>query len=196
MKWLAACEREGDRWHAARPSHICILSSPAEAYPALRSLARRATEGEGGGCSWQGISVKRIWQCARFRFVVLYIYCGSYGSIFLFLFSLLLLLLLLIIILLPRPLSVCFFMHWEMFCACVCFNGLFGKGEGRGAATESLAAFKSALPCPVRVGNLSFADSTNKRFFLCPTPLPLPPLLPHPLLAVYHNLLLSTSAHR
>lgn len=141
MKWLAACEREGDRWHAARPSHICILSSPAEAYPALRSLARRATKGEGcreggGGCSWQGISVKRIWQCARFRFVVLYIYCGSYGSIFLFLFSLLLLLLillLLIIILLPRPLSVCFFMHREMFCACVCFNGLFGKGGGKGS---------------------------------------------------------------
>lgn len=125
----------------------------------------------------------------------MYIYCGSYGSIFLFLFSLLrllLILLLLIIILLPRPLSVCFFMHREMFCACVCFNGLFGKG-GR----ESLAAFKSALPCPVCVGNLSFADSTNKRFFLCPTH-------PHttfltsltPLLAVYHNLLLSTSAHR
>lgn len=45
---MARCvrEREGDRWHAARPSHICILSSPAEAYPALRSLARRATEGE------------------------------------------------------------------------------------------------------------------------------------------------------
>lgn len=58
-------------------------------------------------------------------------------------------------------------------CPCVflciekCFVRVFvlmvylARGEGR----ESLAAFKSALPCPVCVGNLSFADSTNKRFF-------------------------------
>lgn len=40
-----------------------------------------------------------------------------------------------------------------------------------------------SLPSPVCVGNLSFADSTNKRFFLCPThPLLLPPPLHLPLL--------------
>lgn len=128
-----------------------------------------------------------------------------------------------IFIVVPTVPSSCFCFHSSFFfsssscssssschdlCPCVflciekCFVRVFvlmvylARGEGRGAASESLAAFKSALPCPVCVGNLSFADSTNKRFFLCPTPLPLPPLLPHPLLAVYHNLLLSTSAHR
>lgn len=121
-----------------------------------------------------------------------------------------------IFIVVPTVPSSCFCFHSSFFfscssssfchdlCPCVflciekCFVRVFvlmvylARGEGR----ESLAAFKSALPCPVCVGNLSFADSTNKRFLLCPTPLPFPPPLPHPLLAVYHNLLLSTSAHR
>lgn len=93
-----------------------------------------------------------------------------------------------IFIVVPTVPSSCFCFHSSFFfsssscsssaschdlCPCVflciekCFVRVFvlmvylARGEGR----ESLAAFKSALPCPVCVGNLSFADSTNKRFF-------------------------------
>lgn len=119
-----------------------------------------------------------------------------------------------IFIVVPTVPSSCFCFYASSFsssschdlCPCVflciekCFVRVFvlmvylaRAGGGRGA--RELAAdllVPLSLPCPVCVGNLSFADSTNKRFFYAP--LLLPSL--SPLLAVYHNLLLSTSAHR